>query len=57
MYHKNRQNNFLINFNKLFSSETWAAEIDRMLKMALAPPGDCKKKTRGKALQTKFIVN
>jgi len=28
-----------------------------MLKMALAPPGDCKKKTRGKALQTKFIVN
>ena len=44
MYHKKRQNIFLINFNKLFSSETWAAEIDRMLKMALAPPGDCKKR-------------
>ena len=44
MYHKNRQNNFLIDFNKIFSSETSTAEIDRMLKMALAPPGDCKKR-------------
>ena len=46
MYHKNRQNMFLIHFKKQFPSETWAAEIDRMLKMALAPPGDCKKDKR-----------